>query len=385
MTDRRRNLFILAARRAAARPALAVIIRGSPHRRRRARASTSRAASSLVYQAQADASSAEVTPRLDPAHDRHHARARRPARRRRARDPALGQRPDRRRRCPTSRTPSRPSSRSARPRQLCFYDWETNVLGPGRQAATPTERGGHRRLERRPARRRHARPTTTRSRCAAKCPADQRARRHDHDGALLRRRRQGQDGRSAGRRSTRGRRSRGLHRTRASSPTARSSRSRRARRRPGRGRRRPTRPRQAPARTPTTSSSDDPALRGHGHQEPAAELRQRRRRQRAARRHLRLHRQRPQERGRRRHARRSPSAARPALLPGVDRADVAQHFAIVARQRADLGPVHRLRSRTPTASTARNGSQISGSFTIKSAQRPRQPAARPARCRSSSS
>ena len=69
------------------------------------------------------------------------------------------------------------------------------------------------------------------------------------------------------------------------------------------------------------------------------------------------------------HARDRPARRRQRGLggdPGPDRA--SQHFAIVLDNELDLGAVHRLHARTRTGSTARSGAQISGGFTIQTAQ-----------------
>ena len=108
MTDRRRNIFVLLLVAGLLIASLAVIITS-----RRSSGSTSRAASSSSTRRSRRRSS-QVTPGGARPRDRHHARARRPARRRRAGDPALGPRPDRRRAARRQERRARRSSRSAR-------------------------------------------------------------------------------------------------------------------------------------------------------------------------------------------------------------------------------------------------------------------------------
>ena len=68
---------------------------------------------------------------------RHHALARRPARRLRARDPDLGRQPDLGRPARRQQLGARRAARWAQTARLYFYDWEANVLTPERQAGAP--------------------------------------------------------------------------------------------------------------------------------------------------------------------------------------------------------------------------------------------------------
>ena len=73
-----------------------------------------------------------------------------------------------------------------------------------------------------------------------------------------------------------------------------------------------------------------------------------------------------------------------AQLPGISKEAAQQHFAVALDGQLITGPVDRLHASTRKGSTPRNGSQISGGFTITSAQELAERARSPARCRSSS-
>ena len=100
----------------------------------------------LVYQGKPTAQSKVNAESLEPG-DRHHAQARRPARRRPAGNPALGQKTKSTSRCRTSATRTRAENEVGKTAQLYFYDWEPNVIGPdGKPAPTePTVTGGRER------------------------------------------------------------------------------------------------------------------------------------------------------------------------------------------------------------------------------------------------
>ena len=237
----------------------------------------------------------------------------------------------------TSRTPTRPRSQVGTTAQLYFYDWETNVLGADGKP-TPADAERHRRLVGRA--RASARPThydaVTR---AAKCPRRTTPERHDQR-ALLPRRHEGQEGprrpgRDRGRTCARRSQNKGIK------PDA-DAEGRRGQ--AGHGRR----PRRAVAgrarAKPATSYyvlNDNPALERHRHQEPRAELRQRRRRHRRADRHLRLHGQGPQGVAED-HARDRPARPASSSSRATTRATAFQHFAIVLDNELISRPVHRL-------------------------------------------
>ena len=263
--------------------------------------------------------------------------------------------------CPTSRTPQRAQDQVGKIAQLYFYDWEPNVIGPDGKP-DPTN------------------PAVTGGQVAGSV----RARARSHYDAVVR---ASATARQANQ-NTFARQAAVLHRRRPRAHGARRAAGARAdaarraakRRRPGRqpelprvaaghGRRqadRPTTRRQGRRPTRCYVLNDNSGAARHRHQEPRAELRQQRRRQRS---------------------RSSPSTSparaqqfwqkvtREIAHRGQDSADPrrrpAQQLPALrdrARQRAHLGARTSTSSRTPTASTARNGSQISGGFTIQSAQ-----------------
>ena len=131
MTDRRRNGFILLlVARAASSRSLAVIVGASKTRL----GLDLKGGVELVYQGKPTPQQPKVTPdAIDRALDimRERVDALGVAR---ARDPALRRRPDRGRPAGRQERPARASKQVGTTAQLFFYDWETNVLGPGRQA-----------------------------------------------------------------------------------------------------------------------------------------------------------------------------------------------------------------------------------------------------------
>ena len=156
---------------------------GSPSWRRRTRkpASTSRAASSLVYQAKPTIYSRGHR-RGDPALDRHHARARRPARRRRARDRTRGRRPDRRPAARRKNVAGRDQpGRHDRPAVLLRLGDERPRPGLQARAADAAVTGGPAAGNPGPGRS----TTTTRSCGRRRCPATNGRQRHPQ-GSLLR-------------------------------------------------------------------------------------------------------------------------------------------------------------------------------------------------------
>ncbi len=326
MTDRRRNIFVLLL-------VVGLLIGVARRRRGEADAAGPRPQGRRLADLPGQADEAvDGQQRRDQPHARHHARARRPARRRRAGDPALRPGPDRRlapgrqerrrggatrsarrRRCTSTtgrRTSSAPDCKPA--------PADANVTG-GPSAGTGVG----------------ALTTTTRSRAPPSAPsATSRARRpptgssisstQDEEGP----RRPGRDARGTWRRR---------RRTRASSParTRRSSRS-------------------SPARSSSAHESpndktksdqfyvlqDKPALGGTDIKNPKQNFDNGAGRHRPADRHLRLHGQGPHAVAED-HARDRP-ARQPVVHPGQRPADRLPALRDRARQRADLGAVHRL-------------------------------------------
>ena len=321
MTDRRRNLFILLLVAGLLRRLLAVVVADEADA---AWASTSRAASRSSTRRSRREFSRGHAPTRSTARSTSCASASTPSASpsRRSSAPAATRSTSR---CRTSRTPTRPQQQVGTTAQLFFYDWEKNVLGQDVQAGARRRRG-HRRLAGRPAGRRLADLLRARSRAAAKLQADRRAQRHDA-GPVLRRRRQGQEGRlrPAG---DRGRRARDLRRTQRKRPTARrqgpaaativvqaegADGDDAAKAAGGRRLLRPQgRLRRCAARTSRTPSRTSTAARRHGQPNVTFDFTD----------------SGPQEVAGRRRAR-SPSAARPRSLPGADPSAGRQHFAIV--------------------------------------------------------
>ena len=134
MTDRRRNTLSSSSSPGWSRPRSPVIAtkptkpRPRPQGRRRAR-----------LPGQADGAVAGRR-RIAEQRDRHHPQTRRPARRRPAGDPALGRRRNRRRAAERRATPRAPQNEVGKTAQLYFYDWEPNVIGAERQARADRRR-----------------------------------------------------------------------------------------------------------------------------------------------------------------------------------------------------------------------------------------------------
>ena len=310
---------------------------------------------------------AEGHARRDRPRDRHHAQARRPARRLRARDPAPGLRPDRRRAAGRQERRRGRRRRSAPPPSCTSTTGSRTSSAPQTARPAPTNAnvtGGPAGGGRAPARSRSTTPSAARRRA---------------------------------RRRARPRRPR---RARTTSSTRRPSRCSPAPTRP-----RPTCAREAPEQARSTRqappgrevvkvnqgtivvarrAADDKAAVGpllrprgqpgaerHRHQEPRAELRQRPGEQRPADRHLRVHRQGPQRVGRTTTAR-SPSAAQDDVhRRAASEQTRFQHFAIVLDNEIISRAVHRLSREPGRHRRARPAREISGGFTIQSRAGPR--------------
>ena len=96
----------------------------------------------LIYQGRPTAAG-EGRHRIAEPRDRHHAQARRSARRRSAGNPAHRAQTKSTSRCRTSATPPRAQQQVGKTAQLFFYDWEPNVIGPdGKPSPTEAEGDG---------------------------------------------------------------------------------------------------------------------------------------------------------------------------------------------------------------------------------------------------
>ncbi len=361
MTDRRRNLLDPAA---SSRALLAASAGGDRHEADEARASTSRAASSWSTRASrrrrrrsrprrstarstscasASTSSASPSPRSSaPAPTRSTSA------------------------CRASRTPTGAQKQVGTTAQLYFYDWEPNVLGPGCKP-DPTNQPRHgRTVGRHGTGRAHA---VRRRQRASQVPADERPATTTTERAVLprstRRRRRCSP---APRRPRRPPREDLLSQFDGQDrPAPRSSRCPqgtvvvRAEK--------PATSGQAGRSTATSSSSDNPELERHRHQEPRAELRQRRGRQSGA----------PivtfdfTDKGRKAFARRdhapiAAARARPRRSPAPAGRERVPALRDRARQRDRLARRTSTIEQNPDGIDGRTGAQISGGFTIQEAQ-----------------
>ena len=302
MTDRRRNLFVLAARRASCSLAST---RWSSLTKPTRQGLDLKGGVVARLPGQADQESARSPPTPSSARWTSCASASTSLGVAEPEIQRSGSRPDRRVRCQTSRTPT--GGRAGRhDGAMWFYDWEASVLGPDCKPdpANPNVTGGssaghagrrHPDLLRggHPRRRSARRPTsrTTRS-----------------PGLVLLRRQQGQDGALRARESPRPTCARGLPRTTRTKPTSDRQGPAGLRHRPGRGRRL----RQGAKRAADAYYvlKDEPSLARHATSRTPSRTSTTARRQRPARTSPSTSPTRAARSGRRRRAR-SPSAARP--------------------------------------------------------------------------